>query len=525
MAELPVGTVLPYAGRRPEQELQEQGWWLCQGQVMRIRDFPDLFDAIGTVNGGDGNTQFNLPDYRGRFLRGTCGGQGFDPNAADREAAASGGATGDRVGSVQGWATGNPGKKDGPLPLPKTPRTPFVASVPHLPSSHRDFNANEVTGHNMAWFSGTIQFSSDDGGDKETRPANANVQYLIKVKPGALSPAGAVVPFAGALTKGLTEWLLCDGTQKTEARESALYEAIGNNHGGSGDTFYLPDYRGRFLRGVDTGAGRDPEASSREAAAPGGSIGDAVGSVQKHATGRPRKPFTVSLWNMPRMACKLVECAAPWPNSYWNPDAPVIKLTATGGDNETRPENAAVDWLIRRAPAKGDLETFPVGAVIAFPGNTDPGDEWLPCIGQAESPKSRPDLFAVIGTLHGGDGVTSFYLPDYRGRFLRGVDRGAKRDPDAAQREQPQRTTGTSGDGVGSVQHWATAQPSKPITAAVAHLPNTCSSDTGYPGVGHDTCRWEPSDDVHVQLDASGGDDESRPVNAGVHFWIKMKNL
>src|SRR6185312_6488781 len=78
----------------------------------------------------------------------------------------------------------------------------------------------------------------------------------------------------------------------------------------------------------------------------------------------------------------------------------------------------------------------------------------------AVSRTSYPALFAAIGVAHGGgDGVTTFNLPDYQGRFLRGVDNGAKRDPGAGQRLAPQAGNaavtggfGNDGDKVGSVQ-------------------------------------------------------------------------
>ena len=47
---------------------------------------------------------------------------------------------------------------------------------------------------------------------------------------------------------------------------------------------------------------------------------------------------------------------------------------------------------------------------------------WFLCNGQAISRETYADLYAIIGTNFGaGDGVTTFNLPDYRGKFLRGL--------------------------------------------------------------------------------------------------------
>lgn len=93
-------------------------------------------------------------------------------------------------------------------------------------------------------------------------------------------PPGVVLPFAGATVP--SGFLSCDGSAVSRATYAALFAVLGTSHG-QGDgatTFHLPDYRGRFLRGVDGSAGRDPDKASRTAMNSGGNSGNAVGSVQ-----------------------------------------------------------------------------------------------------------------------------------------------------------------------------------------------------------------------------------------------------
>lgn len=97
------------------------------------------------------------------------------------------------------------------------------------------------------------------------------------------SPTGSMAPYGGASAPG--GWLLCDGSAVSRTTYSALYAIIANAYG-AGDgttTFNLPDLRGRFIRGVDGSAGRDPDASSRTASNTGGNTGNAIGSVQSYA--------------------------------------------------------------------------------------------------------------------------------------------------------------------------------------------------------------------------------------------------
>jgi microcystin-dependent protein len=55
------------------------GWLVCDGLAISRTTYADLFATIGTVFGvGDGSTTFNVPDLRGKFLRGFDDGRGVD---------------------------------------------------------------------------------------------------------------------------------------------------------------------------------------------------------------------------------------------------------------------------------------------------------------------------------------------------------------------------------------------------------------------------------------------------------------
>jgi microcystin-dependent protein len=56
-----------------------------------------------------------------------------------------------------------------------------------------------------------------------------------------------------------------------------------------------------------------------------------------------------------------------------------------------------------------------IGQVIMFGGNFAPRG-WALCDGQLLPISSNSALFSILGTTYGGDGVSSFGLPDLRGR-------------------------------------------------------------------------------------------------------------
>lgn len=60
--EVFTGTIQTFAFNYPPS-----GWALCNGQTMQVGQFQALFALLGTNYGGNGTTNFMLPDLRGRL--------------------------------------------------------------------------------------------------------------------------------------------------------------------------------------------------------------------------------------------------------------------------------------------------------------------------------------------------------------------------------------------------------------------------------------------------------------------------
>ncbi len=170
-SSLPSGVVLPFGGTAAPT-----GFLIADGSAVSRTTYAALFAVIGTAFGaGDGSTTFNLPDMRGRFMRGVDGSAGLDPDKISRTAMASGGNTGNNVGSVQADAfqghiltvvAGGTGvfyggsgiNWPGFASATNTNTSPLIAQNPSSDGTH-----------------GTPRVSS------ETRSVNANFNYIIKI--------------------------------------------------------------------------------------------------------------------------------------------------------------------------------------------------------------------------------------------------------------------------------------------------------------------------------------------------------
>jgi Phage Tail Collar Domain len=181
----PAGLIISFAG--PSNKLPA-GWALCDGKAVGRTDplFANLFLAIGTLHGnGDGVSTFNLPDLRGRFMRGADVGAGHDPEAASRVASNPGGATGDSVATLQGGST-----KRAVVPM----GTDTQGSHTHGYSGNAlvwdvggPGQAANLGGGGQAFpalvltNAGAHTHTVTSGGDTETRPVNVGVNYIIKL--------------------------------------------------------------------------------------------------------------------------------------------------------------------------------------------------------------------------------------------------------------------------------------------------------------------------------------------------------
>ena len=163
-------------------------WLLCDGAAVNRTTFADLFTFLGVFYGnGNGTTTFNLPDYRGEFLRGQDAGKGSDPDAAGRTDRGDGPA-GDNLGSRQvdeheqhnhGSAGDHGHASDG---------------------SHQHASAGNHTHNHRAYQSGSGILSNNFNSNRSTSPANMEPETTTDGAHQHASAGAHTHPNAGAHT-------------------------------------------------------------------------------------------------------------------------------------------------------------------------------------------------------------------------------------------------------------------------------------------------------------------------------------
>jgi microcystin-dependent protein len=178
---------------------------------------------------------------------------------------------------------------------------------------------------------------------------------------------------------------------------------------------------------------------------------------------------------------------------------------------------------------------FPVGSIVGYGGDASVPAvmaklslaKWLLCDGSVLKVADYPDLGTLLSSRYGGDGSTTFGVPDLRGLFVRGTDHGRSKDPDDTDRA------------VGSLEAYATGQPEQPFTTDkqwsdhthnAAHLPDDNHHTSKTIGTPPHTMNWT---DAVVTTNISGehehtiggGEAETRPSNLYIYYLIKFQLL
>ncbi|MFD2365128.1 phage tail protein [Pseudoduganella sp. GCM10020061] len=80
MSDAYIGEIRIFAGN-----FAPKGWALCGGQLMAISQNTALFSILGTQYGGDGKTNFALPNLNGRVPIGQGNGAGLTPRSVGED--------------------------------------------------------------------------------------------------------------------------------------------------------------------------------------------------------------------------------------------------------------------------------------------------------------------------------------------------------------------------------------------------------------------------------------------------------
>ncbi len=324
------------------------GFLAADGQLVSIASAPGLFGVIGTTYGGDGVTNFRVPDLRGRALAGRGTGVGLTPRA---------------LGAAFGTET-------------------VTESVAELP-----VHAHPVT-----------RGSTELAGGGQPLPT---VQPTLAVQPvithlGIFQYLPEIRFFAGGYQPG--NWQFADGRLLQITPYESLFNIIGTAFGGDGQaTFALPDLSGRVAIGAGTGVGLTNHVFAQSFGEEGVTLLSDTPAIHSHTL-----PSGLG-------STGINGSGQPFPNHQ--PTLPLRYAIATAGVFPT-PESTNVD----AEPTMGEIRPF--ASNFTLPNG------WQYCEGQLLPINQNQALFSLFQTTYGGNGQTSFALPDLRGRTPIAVGQG-----------------------------------------------------------------------------------------------------
>lgn len=204
----PVGTVVAYAGEVDANFEELQGWLLCDGRPLSAAGtYQYLSLALGTTygdgrdEGGNQVGDFNLPDYRGYFLRGVDPSGRVDPGSVipngDRVKPGGGATPYIKVGSLQkddhashGHGISDPGHGHDIIDPGHAHPMDWNTNATPGGSAHERSSGLRDPGRpvtlssktNITVKEGTSKITIKEAGGRETRPKNVSVNWIIKYR-------------------------------------------------------------------------------------------------------------------------------------------------------------------------------------------------------------------------------------------------------------------------------------------------------------------------------------------------------
>ena len=360
-----LGEVTLFAGN-----FAPRGWASCDGQLLPIAQNTALFSILGTTYGGDGRTTFALPDLRGR----TAIHEGTGPGLTNRP-------LGERTGVEQVTLT--------QAQLPAHDHTlPWGGATYDTGGGQAHTNMQPSLALNrIIGLQGYYPSRSVAGGDVSASALGGVEPYIAEVS-----------LFAGNFAP--RNWAFCDGQLLSIAQNTALFSLVGTIYGGDGrTTFGLPDLRGRTAIHEGTGPGLTPRP-----------LGQMTGVEQVTLT---EVQLAVHDHTLPPTSLLTGSTGGGQSHTNMEPSLALNYIIALYGIYPSRSVTNLTEGDDLAAEVMG-MEPF-LGEISLFAGNFAPRD-WAFCDGQLLPINQHDALFSLLGTTYGGDGRTTFGLPDLRGR-------------------------------------------------------------------------------------------------------------